>query len=296
MGVCVLGSINLDVVQRVARLPRPGETVLSLGAARFLGGKGANQAVASARAGAATRLFGAVGEDADGADLLARLAAEGVDVGGVARIAGVPTGAAYISVSAQGENQIVVAPGANAAVGEAAVPGDVTVLLAQLEIPVPVVAAAFRQARASGRLTVLNAAPALAEAAGMLELVDVLVVNETELAVLAGLAEAPQDAEGCAAAARGLGPATVIVTRGGAGVLTVTAARAVDQPALKAEVVDTTGAGDCFCGVLAARLSAGAALQEAVAGANAAASISVGRRGAAASMPRWDEVEARLAG
>ena len=299
MGVCVVGSINLDTVQRVERLPHAGETVLGRGTARFLGGKGANQSVASARAGAPTRLLGAVGADPDGEDLLSRLAAEGVDVSRVRAKTDAGTGSAYICVAADGENLIVVAPGANGALRFDDLDLDglegCAVLLAQLKTPVEVLDALLWSAETAGVVKILNAAPARLEAESLFVRVDMLVVNETELAAFAGKGRPPASASGCIQAARQLlssGPPTVIVTRGAAGALAVSLDGVIEAGGLVVDAVDATGAGDCFCGVLAASLAEGAPLPRAMARANLAASLSVTRPGASASMPRRDEIEA----
>ncbi len=301
MDVCVLGSINIDIVQRVERLPRPGETVLSRSTARLLGGKGANQAIAAARMGAGVRLLATVGSDSEGHDLLARLAAEGVDISQVRRSAQRATGAAFISVSDAGENMIVVAPGANAEVhpsdwSAGALEGQ-GVYLAQLETPIPTIRAFLETADANGGLSILNAAPALVEASPLFELADILVVNETELATFSDIAEPPDGPVAAETAARRLLcriDQTVIVTLGAAGALAVSRAGAHWTRGRKAEVVDTTGAGDCFCGALAARLSLGDDLAVAMEAANAAASLAVSRPGASASMPEWSDVEPLL--
>ena len=301
MGVCVLGSINLDTVQRVARLPRAGETVVSLGTEKFLGGKGANQAMASIRAGAPTRLLGAVSADPDGEELLGRLALEGVDVSRVQSRANLPTGAAHVCVSAEGENQIVISPGANGTLSaDDVAPDDLEgckVLLAQLETPMAALAALLPAAAKAGVVRILNAAPALPGAEALFGQIDILVVNETELGAYASPERIPTTRAACIQAARRLipgGPSAVIVTRGAAGALVVTLVEVLEAPGVKAEVVDTTGAGDCFCGVLAASLAQGAPLPQAVGQANLAASLSVRRHGASDSMPTAAELAAAL--
>ncbi len=301
MGVCVLGSINLDIIQGVDRLPRPGETILSRSTRRLLGGKGANQAVCAARMGARARLLGAVGADPDGEDLLGQLASNGVDVSRVSRSRDASTGAAHIWVSSDGENMIVVSAGANAAVGPDTWPAAAWqgfgVYLAQLETPVAAVRGWFGSPVARAGVKILNAAPALAEAAPLFELVDIIVVNEVELAAYADLARPPDGPGEAEPAARGLlrrEDQTAIVTLGAAGVLTVSREGAHWTKGRPVEVVDTTGAGDCFCGALAASLSRGEALAGAIATANAAAALSVGRPGAAPSMPFRAEVETFL--
>ncbi|MCI3132376.1 ribokinase [Phenylobacterium aquaticum] len=302
MSVCVLGGINLDHVATVEALPAPGETVTSSRLERFPGGKAGNQAVAAARAGAATRLLGAVGDDEPGAYLRGFLAEAGVDLRGVITVADAPTGQAFITLDTAGRNSIVVAPGANARYGAAEVAAanlsGATVFLTQFEATLPAVEALFLSPEALGGVKILNAAPALAAGARLLALADILVVNETELARFAGLSQPPADAETAAAAALTLaGPGqAVIATLGGDGAVIVRDGEVMRVPGRRAEVVDTTGAGDCFCGALAARLSAGDDLERAVIYANAAAALSVTRAGAATSSPSQAEVEALLAG
>jgi ribokinase len=298
MSVCVLGSLNLDIVCRVAELPKPGETVVGRGVERLPGGKGANQAAAAARAGARTRLVGAVGFDEAGDAMLAAMADAGVETDAVVRLAE-PTGQAFIWVSAAGENSIVVAGGANLAVTAAMIDpaalADCRVRLAQLETPLAAIAALF--AAAAGGLRLLNAAPAVPEAWALFPLVDILIVNETELAAFAGVPVIADDADAVAAAAGRLisrPDQTVVVTLGKAGALAVTADGRIVVGGRPARVVDTTGAGDCFCGVLAARLAEGAELADALHWANAAAALSTERPGATPSMPSREEIAATL--
>ncbi len=264
--VMVLGSLNLDLVTRVARHPAPGETVLGEGLERVPGGKGANQVVAAATAGVRAAMVGRVGDDDAGRAYLARLKKLGVDVRGVHVTAGSPTGHALIAVSHVGENTIVVIPGANGEVGEADLgpidalgPGDV--LLAQLELPLDVVAAGVRNAAAHGVRVVLNVAPYAAMPADVLALADPVVANEHEAEQLAD---------------DGVAPPSLLVTLGGAG------ARwgdvSVRSP--RVEVVDTTGAGDAFCGALAAALASGATDEDALRAAVAAGADAVTRPGA----------------
>ena len=303
MSVCVIGSLNLDIVCRVDELPRPGETVTGLGVDRLPGGKGANQAAAAALAGAETRLIGAVGIDEAGGMMLAAMKAVGVRTDHIVTKPDLPTGQAFIWVSAAGENSIVVAGGANAVL----TPGDVpaaalegaSVFLAQLETPVATLEALFSGPAAKAGVRILNAAPAVADGARLFPLLDILIVNETELARYAGLAEVPEAPGDIAAAARGLcsrADQTVIVTLGKDGAMAVTASAETIVPGRSAKVVDTTGAGDCFCGVLAARLSEGAALAEAMAWANTAAALSTQKLGAVPSMPTRAEIVAALGG
>lgn len=298
MTLVVFGSVNMDVVARVDRLPRPGETVAAGSLHHLPGGKGANQAVAAARFGHPTRLIAAVGGDEHGDRLIAFLAGEGIDLAGLRRVAG-GTGVALIHVARDGENQIVVVAGANATLACPDDPGGgaAATFLAQLEAPLDAVADFLRAGRSLGARTILNAAPALADARPLLGLADILIVNETELAFFCGV-EPRQDAGAVTTLARSLierEDQWVIVTLGAAGVVAVCRAEALHRGARRARVVDTTGAGDTFCGVLAVCLGEGVQMAEALGIAGAAASLSVEREGAAASMPRREEVLALLA-
>ena len=297
--VVVAGSINMDVVAQVARLPLPGETVLGSRLAFHPGGKGANQAIAAVRAGAAVTMLGCLGSDPYAAELQDFLATGGVNVAGVRREPGAATGIALILVDAGGENTIVSVPGANdlldpGAVAEA--PGSGDVLLAQFETPLATTGAFFAAGREAGAVTVLNAAPA-ADPGDLLALTDVLVVNEVELAACAGEPHPSESTADIMAAARRLqarGPGVVVVTLGSRGVVALDGPDLRELPAFPVVAVDATGAGDCFTGSLAARLAAGDAFAQALAYANAAASICVERPGAGPSMPSVDEVRARL--
>jgi ribokinase len=282
--IAVVGSINLDVVVGVERHPAPGETVIGGDRRELPGGKGANQAVAAARLGAAVSLVGRVGADAAGAGLRAGLAGEGVDVGHVGEDLDAATGMALIAVDAAGENTIVVSPGANARVGadDVAAASDVlagaAVVLLQHEVPQEAVAAAIE---AAGGTVVLNPAPARALAAP----VDVLVPNRGELEALAGRAGDP------VALARSLaGARAVVVTLGAEGAVVVERERLERVAAPRVDAVDTTGAGDAFCGALAQALAEGAALVEAARWAVRAAAASVTRPGAQGGLPRRGDV------
>ena len=292
--VVVLGSANLDLVFAVQHIPSPGETVLAAAQSRHCGGKGLNQAVAAARAGARTAFLGAVGRDDAGTTLTDALRRDGIDVGGV-RTVDAATGTAIITVAEGGDNAIVVAPGANDTLDaltqvERDAIASARVLVAQLEIPVNAVAEAAAVARSAGTTTVLNAAPAQHLDDSLLRLVDVLIVNEHEASTLTGerdpLVAAQDLAHRCS---------TVVVTLGAHGALCVTsdgAVQTVTAPAV--EVVDTTGAGDAFTGVLAAGLSERLPLAAAVHRAVVAGAISVERHGASSSVPTRDEVDRRL--
>ena len=266
--VVVLGSLNVDVVTRVERHPSPGETVLGEGLSRLAGGKGANQAVAAAAAGARVEMVGAVGEDAGGRAYLARLRARGIGTGRVAVRDQVPTGTALIVVGRDAENTIVVVPGANGTLDEdtlEALLADLRaedVLLVQLEVPLDLVARACRAAAERGVRVVLNTAPYADLPADVVALADPLVANEHEASLLAE---------------SGAEPTSLLVTLGAQGArwddLVVPAAAVTD-------VVDTTGAGDAFCGALAAALARGADRAEALDAALGAGAEAVGRHGA----------------
>jgi ribokinase len=280
--VCVVGSCNLDLVATAARLPGPGETVLGTSFAEHPGGKGLNQAIAAARAGARTALVSAVGDDAAASLLLTALAEAGADTSFVARVPA-PTGRAVITVDDRGENSIVVVPGANAFVTASDLP-DAGVVLAQLEIPPEAVRAAFREARRRGAITVLNPAPATTLDADLLGLVDVLVPNEHELAM---------SARPDALVAGGV--RAVVTTLGGAGVRIVTAEREWHQRPFAVLPVDTTAAGDAFCGALAARLAGGDPLDAAVRFAAAAGALATTVHGAVPSVPTAAAIDELLA-
>ena len=309
--VLIAGSANLDFVVRAEHIPAPGETVLGHSFATFPGGKGANQAVACARAGGAvTRMLLALGNDAFAAPLIESLTQAQVSLHTV-RVAGQPTGTAFICVSAEGENAITVAPGANACLTAADLPSLVGVshLLMQLETPVPTVLAYAQAARAAGVKVVLNAAPAQALPGELLALVDILVVNEGELAAIVAAqtsqAAARQDATPAPVAALSLHDQLaqldvpcVVVTLGGAGCVARVKNADVDngsannaksdtltQAAYKIDVIDTTAAGDTFCGVLVAALSQGNALADALQIASAAAALTCTKMGAQSSIP-----------
>ncbi len=303
MSVVIVGSINQDVVARVARIPAPGETLLAESLVRTGGGKGANQAVGARRAGGARVAFvGAVGTDAAGEALRSALAADGIDVSGVVQVEEV-TGTALISVDASGENAIVVAAGANAARGaltgtQRAVVASAAVVLTQLEIPVSLVQDAAA-ARADGAWHVLNAAPAapfVSARDALLAATDVLVVNEHEALEAAGVARLDDAVDALSPIVGGL-----VVTLGSRGCLVVCGAERAEVPAHAVTPVDTTGAGDTFCGVLAAALAASGRHPEALdlelladaARAGAAASaLAVTRPGAQDAVPTSDEVAA----
>lgn len=320
MSTTVVGSANLDLVYRVERIPSPGETVIARSADAVPGGKGNNQAVAAARSGAAVAFVVALGHDAAGDRLATEARAAGVQL--LDRRVDPPTGTAIITVDADGENSIVVDSGANARLTaladrerEAVATADV--LLIQLETPLETVQEAATLACAAGATVILNAAPVRALPDGLLDAVDILVVNEHEAALLAPSGSTPEEA---AAALTG-GRRAVVLTLGGSGSLIVTPdGESVRVPAHRVSVVDTTGAGDTFCGAFAAELDralgrdrvvprgpakSGAAggvavpaasdLVAAARFASAAAALSVQRPGAVPSIPTLEEIRAFVA-
>ena len=295
--VLVVGSLNMDLVVRCERHPAAGETVLGGSFARQPGGKGANQAVAAARLLGPGRVAfaGAVGDDAWGVEFERALRAEGIDTGGLRRLAGLPTGVGVVAVDASGENRIVVAPGANARLelGDLArhLAGVGWVLL-QLEVPLAAVRAAQRAARAAGARVLLNAAPAADLPPECLAEVDVLVVNALEAEQLSGERE-PGDA---ARALRARGAGAVAVTLGARGALWLDGRGALEVPAPTVEAVDSTGAGDAFCGALAAAFADGLSPAAALERACAAGALAVTRAGAMPSLPTAAELENRLSG
>jgi len=291
-GVVVVGSANADLVLRLAELPRQGETLLATDTSRLPGGKGANQAVAAARAGASTTLIAAIGDDADGRLVRDALVAAGVEMR-LVRTSSSPTGLAVVLLDDRGQNSIVVASGANATI-ERLLPQERDVirqsalLLCQLEVPLPVVIEAAHVARAAGRTVVVNAAPSRPLPEALVESVDVLVVNEHEAREVAGT----RDLDGAVDALLTRVPA-VIVTLGAAGARV--AERTGSQRLLPAvRAVDTTGAGDTFSGVFAAGLAGGESMTAAAERAIAAASLSVQRLGAIPSIPDADEIAAAM--
>lgn len=294
MAVHIVGSINIDIITSLDHLPLPGETVLARQTARLPGGKGANQAVAAARMGATTRMVGAVGDDDAGRWMRDRLARDGIAVSDVIALDGAETGTAYIAVDAEGENQIIVVSGAN---GRLTSPPPVNegVLLAQLEVPVAALLPVFSNSRC---IRILNAAPATPAADALLDHVDLLVVNQNELNALAG----GGPVEGLPTiirAARGLlrhDDQAVVVTLGACGAVAVKADWDLHVPAVPVIPVDTVGAGDSFCGTLAALLDEGRSLEAALPWASAAAALCTLGRGAAPSMPMRAAVEDLLSG
>ncbi|SFG03544.1 ribokinase [Novosphingobium sp. CF614] len=285
--IVILGSLNMDFGLVVPDFPRPGETLLCDRIAVSPGGKGGNQAVAAARAGARVAFVGVVGDDANGSALIDFMRGENIATDAIFR-ADAPTGMAYVVVNGAGENTIVVAAGANQRVtsDHCTQAPSAPFYLAQLEVPVRTVEAFFARGRAEGATCVLNAAPACADAHGLFDLCDIIIVNESELESYAGYSLA--DAEAAIAAAMALlsrPGQSIIVTQGSRGILHVSSGGGRFSESHKVDVVDTTGAGDCFCGNLVARLAQGASQEQAISRASAAAALSVSREGAAFGMP-----------
>lgn len=267
----VLGTVNHDFVVSVDRHPQPGETLLGASLMTGTGGKGSNQAVAAARAGGHPILVAAVGDDFSGNELMADLEKKGVDITHVVRRAGVPTGVALITVAKDGENTIVVAAGAGSTLEPSSTAELVSslvkphsVLLAQLEVPLPAIVASAQAAHARGARFVLNLSPYIEVPESLLEISDPLIVNEAEGEAVSGQAiETPAEAENAARILTARSR-SVVITLGGDGVVVADASSVRHLPARKVPVVDTTGAGDSFAGALAAALATGETLDRAV--------------------------------
>ena len=297
--VFVLGSINQDFVLKVERRPQPGETVTNAELSTHNGGKGANQAAAAALLGAAVTILGRVGDDEFGEPLARALEEKGIDTDLVERASGASTGAAFITVTPDGENAITVAPGANRSLAPEDVDaaadaiGDARVLVAQMEIPVESVLRAVEIAAERGTRALVNLAPTFEVPRGLLEKLDPLVVNEHEAAFLLGSAvEGVDGALSAAPKLLSLGPRSVVITVGKGGAVFASGDSTGHLPAPEVDVVDTTGAGDAFAGALATQLARGARLEEAVAYAVRAGAAAVTREGAQGALPTPEVVEA----
>ena len=297
--IVIVGSSNTDLVVRVDYFPKAGETIIGSDFMTAQGGKGANQAVAVARLGGEAVFVARLGNDSFGEITLSSLRKEGIDLRHVQLTEGVASGVATITVDARGENSIVVASGANALL----TPQDVdlaaadirqaAILLMQLETPLPTLVQAARQAKAAGTLVVLNPAPypkqPLPEE--LLQNTDIIIPNETETAYMTGI-EVTDESSALRAIRKiqSMGVANAIITVGSKGAYTLVDDQLVNVPAFPVEAVDTTAAGDTFCGALCVALTKGLAMPEAIRMANKAASISVTRRGAQPSVPTAAEV------
>ncbi|MDN3556469.1 ribokinase [Halomonas maura] len=293
----VVGSLNMDLVVRTPRHPRPGETLLGRGLTATPGGKGANQAVALARLGASTAMVGRVGDDAYGQALLANLDRENIRRRGVQTSADTTTGTAMIQVDDASQNSIVVIPGSNAALTPADVASvddllrQARLVVCQLEVPLPTVRDALARARRHGATTLLNAAPAMTLPRDLLALVDWLVVNESEAAALSGQPVGhPDEAAQAIRRLRQSGCRQILVTLGAQGVVAGDDDGLHHYPASAVTAIDTTAAGDTFVGGFAAALLRGEAVAAAILEGQAAAALAVTRAGAQASIPHRHEL------
>lgn len=281
--VVVLGSANLDLISATTHLPQPGETIIASNYMELPGGKGVNQAIAAARMGARTAFIGCVGNDAAGQMLRTLLVSEGIDTSRLITVSG-PTGRAFITVDDNGENCIVVVSGANSNVGRQPIQLPSShVILAQLEIPVEVVAGVFEQAKKSGTITVLNPAPAVTLSKEFISLCDFVIPNETESAALHGPQELLKN-----------GAPIIITTLGDQGSEITTHDSTVQIPPHAVNVVDTVGAGDAFVGALCAELARSTPLYEAVQIASIAGALATTTHGAITSLPTRSDVASRL--
>ena len=300
--IYIVGSLNADYVVAVERIPRVGETLPGGDLALYPGGKGANQAVAAARLGGRVKMIGQIGDDAPGRFLLESQISAGVDVSGIGKSAGA-SGSAQIYIVPSGDNSIVISPAANGRLTPTHVRerlaeiGPQDFLLCQLETPLETVAEALQIARAAGATTILDPAPARALSRDILRNVDILTPNETEAAALLGASPAGSESEALIAASelRAMGPRTLILKLGERGCVVANGTEPRAIPGFAVEAVDTTAAGDTFNAALSVQLSGGAGMNDAVRWANAAAAVSVTRKGAQPSAPRHIEVEQFLA-
>ena len=295
--ITVVGSVNMDLVFRTPRMPTLGETLHGHEFRQIPGGKGANQAVAAARQGAQVNFIGAVGDDGFGVFSKQCLSAEGIDISHVSTITGVATGVAGILVEDGGDNSIVLAAGANAALLpthiDAARSGIATakLLLCQLETPLATVEHAIRVAREEGVKVILNPAPAQDLSQDLLKQVDFLILNETEASQLSKVTVIDQTtAQAASEVLLGFGVTTIILTMGGHGALITQQSSSQFIAAIKVDVVDTTAAGDTFVGAFAVGIANGLSLLEASTEAQYTAALTVTKLGAQTSIPQRDEV------
>jgi len=300
--IAVIGSLNMDLVVRAPRIPEPGETILGADDLQMIpGGKGANQAYASARLGAEVAMIGRVGNDAFGEQLVNSLKKTGVDTQQITRDSEASTGIALIVVEEGGQNSIVVSSGANGRVTSddvsraEAVIRSADLILLQLEIPLPAVIMAAQCAKNNGVKVILNPAPAQQLPAELLSLTDILIPNETEAAMLSGCDVDTDDGiRQAASILRQSGVKTLIMTRGSRGASLITENGIEHLPAFPVEPVDTTAAGDAFVGSFAAALAEGRPLTEAVRYGNAVGALASTKPGAQPSMPGRDDLDKML--
>lgn len=299
--IVVIGSSNIDMIMQVPSLPRPGETIGGGLFSQVYGGKGANQAVAAAKAGGSVNFVSCVGHDAMGEGMIAAFTASGIHTEHVSKVRDVACGAALIFVDESGQNCIGVAPGANAelrpehiAIAWKAIETADMVLL-QLEVPFPTVSFAIKDAAKKGKKILLNPAPARKLTDEILDQISILVVNETEAEMISGMqVEKEEEVEAVAAFLRKKGPEIVVVTLGARGAYVAAKDIAQQIPGFEVEAIDATAAGDVFCGSLAVALAEKQDILDAVRFASAAAAISVTRLGAQPSAPTREEVLAFL--
>lgn len=292
MKVLVVGSLNMDLVVNLKRMPNPGETVLGETFSTFAGGKGLNQAVATSRAGAQVRMIGALGDDPYAKVLREVMDQEKINHSGVVEVSG-SSGTAVIEVDESGQNRIVVIAGANGKLksGNFVPESEEKILLAQLESPINELEEIFRAAKKSGYKTVLNPAPAMKLAPTFLAEIDLLIPNEHEAAILTGITVT--DFESAEKAARALiaqGVAEVIITMAEKGAIYVSPDKVIKQPAYKVSPIDTTAAGDAFCGGLVSELARGKDMESALKFAAAAGGLATTKSGATPSLPTENEI------
>lgn len=298
--ILVIGSANTDMVISSPWFPKPGETIIGGGFLTNHGGKGANQAVAAARLGGDTVYIGKVGNDDFGRSTIEMMQKEGIDTSGVLVSDSAPTGVALITTNPAGENTIVIDPGANMQLtphdilNAESVIAQAGIILMQLETPVETIATAAALGKKHGAYVILNPAPAPARPLPkeLLENLDLLIPNETEAAYISGKdTESDAGVAEAISAIRSQGVGDVMITLGSKGVAAIVSGQTVTVPAFRVKAVDTTAAGDTFCGALCVALAEGKAITDAIRFGNKAASISVTRRGAQMSMPTRAEVD-----